>query len=92
MDLENIKEALEYYKLLDVDEKVFGSLSEDTISSRNNLAHVQALNGQYDIALENYELNYKYLKNDLNPNPLLFNNLALAYQMLMTKKRSQNAS
>ena len=47
------------------------------ISSRNNLAHVQALNGQYDIALENYELNYQiHLKNDLNPNPLLFNNLA----------------
>ena len=90
MDLENIKEALEYYRLaLDVDEKVYGSLSEDTISSRNNLAHVQALNGQYDTALENYKLNYRiYLKNDLNPNPLLFNNLALAYSDVDDKQNA----
>lgn len=79
--IDNNKEALKYYKLaLDIDNKVYGPLSEDTITSRNNLAHIQALNGQYEKALQNYKLNYEIsLKNNSDLNPLLFNNLALAY-------------
>ena len=80
-DIENHQEALKYYKLaLVIDENVHGLFSKKTTAARNNVAHIQSFNGYYDLALQSYKLNLDiYEKNNLIPNSLVYNNLALAY-------------